>query len=199
MSSQWCRTSFTKCLSPYVRSQALTEVDKTRSVSGPTWRSSRTCHLRVLRKNEAESELHSAPTIFYIFEKVSARAHSAAAAQCIPRSPHSPRVVPFVQLSAAVGSPKRRNPVAPTHQSWTHPRVRVALVRLPPVPAAIRAGVGSRERVARFRSVAVGRWVAAAPGCVSCQCRRTFALLQLFDGSYVLPEYGFRALKIGHV
>ena len=195
MSSQWCRTSFTKCLSPYVRSQALTEVDKTRSVSGPTWRSSRTCHLRVLRKNEAESELHSAPTIFYIFEKVSARAHSAAAAQCIPRSPHSPRVVPFVQLSAAVGSPKRRNPVAPTHQSWTHPRVRVALVRLPPVPGPIHAGVGSRERVARFWSLAVGRLVAAAPGTVPRECGCTFARLDLFYGVYVLSASRLRGVR----
>ena len=135
MSSQWCRTSFTKCLSPYVRSQALTEVDKTPAVSGLTERSSRRRHLRVLRKNEAESELHSAPTIFYTFEKVSARALSLAAAQFIPRLPHSPRVVPFVQLFAALGSPKRRNPMAPTHQIWMHPRVRVALVRLPSVPA----------------------------------------------------------------
>ena len=140
----------------------------------------------MLRNNEAESEHHSAPTIFYMFEKVSACAEPVAAAQFIPRSRHSPRVVPFVQLSAALGSQKRRNPMAPTHQSWLCRRVRVTLVWLPPLPVPIHAGVGSREREVRFWSYVVRRWVAAAPGCVSCRCGRTFARLELFDGSYVL-------------
>ena len=97
--------------------------------------------------------------------------------------------MPFVQLSAALGSPKRRNPMAPTHQIWMYPRVRVALVKLPSVPAAIRAVVVSRDRMAHFRSLVVGLWVAAAPDCVSCRCGRTFARLELFDGLYVMTEY----------
>ena len=88
----------------------------------------------MLRKKDAELTDHSAPTIFYMFEKVSACAEPVAAAQFIPRSRHSPRVVPFVQLSAALGSRKRRNPMAPTHQSWLCRRVRVTLVWLPPRP-----------------------------------------------------------------
>ena len=147
MPSQRCRTSFIDCPSLYVRSQALTEVDETPSVSSPTWRSSRRRHLRVLRKKDAELTDGSAPTIFYTFEKVNARAEPAAAAHHIPRSPYSPRVVPFVQLFAALCSPKRRNPMAATHQSWVCSCVRVALVRLPPVPVTRHAGVGSRERV----------------------------------------------------
>ena len=142
----------------------------------------------MLRKKDAELTVGSAPIIFYMYEKVNARTEPAAAAQCIPRSRHSPCVVPFVQLSVALGSPKRRNPTAPACQSWTHRCVRVALVRLPPLPAAIRAVVVSRDRVAHFRSLVVGRWVAAAPGCVLCRCGRTFARLELFDGSYVLSE-----------
>lgn len=67
------RTSFVTHLSPYVRSQAPTEVDKTPSVSDPTWRSSRRRHLRVLLKNDAELTDHSAPIIFNTFEKVIAR------------------------------------------------------------------------------------------------------------------------------
>ena len=67
------RTSFVTHLSPYVRSQASTEVDKTPSVSDPTWRSSRRRHLRVLLKNDAELTDHSAPIIFNTFEKVIAR------------------------------------------------------------------------------------------------------------------------------
>ena len=126
----------------------------------------------MLRKKDAELTVGSAPIIFYMYEKVNARTEPAAAAQCIPRSRHSPCVVPFVQLFAALGSPKRRNPTAPTRQSWLHPCVRVTLVRLPLAPVATRAGVGSRDRVACFRSLVVGRWVTAAPGCVSCQCRR---------------------------
>ena len=39
-----------------------------------------TADLRVLRKKDAELTDHSAPTIFYIFEKVSACAESVAAA-----------------------------------------------------------------------------------------------------------------------
>ena len=39
-----------------------------------------------------------------------------------------------------------------------------------------------------FSVLVVGRWVAAAPGCVLCRCGRTFARLELFDGSYVLSE-----------
>ena len=71
---------------------------------------------------------------FHIKEEHDAFPLFAAAAQCIPRLRHSPRIVPFVQLSAALGSPKRRNPMAPTHQIWimdVSSRVRVALVRLP--------------------------------------------------------------------
>ena len=64
------RTSFITRLSPYVRSQAPTEVDKTSSVSDPTWSSSRRRHLRVLLKNDAELTDHSASIIFYTFEKV---------------------------------------------------------------------------------------------------------------------------------
>ena len=97
----------------------------------------------MLRKKDAELTGASAPTIFYVFEKVNARAEPAAAAQCLPRPLHSPRVVPFVQLFAALGSPKRRNPMAPTRQSWMRRCVRVALVRLPLAPVATRAGVGS--------------------------------------------------------
>ena len=194
MSSQRCRTSFIYCVSPCVRSQALTEVDKTQSVSGPTWCSSRRRHLRALRKKDAELTDGSAPIIFYTIEKVNARAEPAAAAQSIPRSRHSPRVVPFVQLFVALGSPKRCNPMAPTHQTWTYRRVRFALVMLPPLPVPTRAGVGSREREARFRSLAVGRWVAVAPGTESCQHGRAFACLELFDGSYVLSEYRLRGM-----
>ena len=65
----------------------------------------------MLRKKDAELTGGSAPTIFYVFEKVNARVEPAAAAQCLPRPLHSPRVVPFVQLFAALGSPKRRNPM----------------------------------------------------------------------------------------
>ena len=188
MPSQRYRSSFITWPEPRVRSQALTEIDKTSSVLGPTWRSSGRRHLRVVHENDEELTAGSASTIFYTFEKVNARAEPAAAAHHIPRSPYSPRVVPFVQLSVALGSPKRRNPTAPACQSWTHRCVRVALVRLPPLPAAIRAVVVSRDRVAHFRSLVVGRWVAAAPGCVLCRCGRTFARLELFDGVYVLSE-----------
>ena len=186
MPSQRCRTTFITCPKPRVRSQELTEIDKTPSVFGPTWRSSGRRHLRVVHENDEELTAGSASTIFYTFEKVNARAEPAAAAHHIPRSRHSPRVVPFVQLSAALGSRKRRNPMAPTHQSWMCRRVRVALVWLPPLPVPIHAGVGSRECEVRFWSYVVRRWVAAAPGCVSCRCGRTFARLELFDGSYVL-------------
>ena len=143
---------------------------------------------------DAELTDGSAPIIFYTIEKVNARAEPAAAAQSIPRSRHSPRVVPFVQLFVALGSPKRCNPMAPTHQTWTYRRVRFALVMLPPLPVPTRAGVGSREREARFRSLAVGRWVAVAPGTESCQHGRAFACLELFDGSYVLSEYRLRGM-----
>ena len=67
------RTSFITRLSPYVSSQAPTEVDMTSSVSDPTWSSSRRRHLRVLLKNDAELTDHSAPIILYTFEKVIAR------------------------------------------------------------------------------------------------------------------------------
>ena len=73
MSSQRCRTSFIACPEPHVRSQALTEVDKSPAVSGPTWRSSRRRPLRVLRKKDADLTEGSAPTIFYMYEKVNAR------------------------------------------------------------------------------------------------------------------------------
>ena len=46
------RTSFITRPSPTTVSQALTEVDKARSVSTPTWRSSRRRHLRVLYEND---------------------------------------------------------------------------------------------------------------------------------------------------
>ena len=75
-----------------------------------------------------------------------------------------------------------------------YPRVRVALVRLPSVPAAIRAVVVSRDGEARFRSLAVGWWVAVAPGTESGPHGRAFACLELFDGSYVLSEYRLRGM-----
>ena len=64
------RTSFITRPIPTTVSQALTEVDKARSVSTPTWRSSRQRHLRVLYENDAELTDHSASIIFYTFEKV---------------------------------------------------------------------------------------------------------------------------------
>ena len=177
MSSQRCRASFIYCVSPCVRSQALTEGDKTQSVSGPTWCSSRRRHLRALRKKDAELTDGSAPTIFYTFEKVSARVQPSSAAHLIPRSPHPPCVVPFGQLSTALGSRKLRNPTESTHQTWLYPCVRVALVRFPPILIAFRAVAGSRVRAADFRSMVAIRTGVAAPGCVSCQHGRTFAPL----------------------
>ena len=142
MPSQWGRTSFITYPARCIRSQAPAEVDNSPPVSGPTWRSSRPRHLRVLCKNDAELTGGSAPINFYMFEKVSARAHPAPAAHHVPRSPHLTRAVPFVQLSAASGSLKLRNPMAHTRQSWAHACVGVVLVVFPPVPVAVRAGVG---------------------------------------------------------
>jgi hypothetical protein len=107
----------------------------------------------VLRKNDEELTDGSAPTILYTVKKVSASAQPAAAAPRILRSQHLTRVVLCVQLSVALGSLKLRNPLEPTRQSWMDSGVRVALVGLPPIPVAIRAGVGSRERVAHLLSV----------------------------------------------
>ena len=87
------------------------------------------------------------------------------------------------------GSPKRRNPTAPTRQSRLHPCVRVTLVRLPLAPVATRAGVGSREREARFLSLAVGRWVTAAPGTESGQHTCMSGVIYDRHGLYVLSEY----------
>jgi len=101
----------------------------------------------------AQVRSSSTSTIFYTFKKVSARAQPAAAPPPIPRSQHLTRVVLFVQLSVALGSLKLRNPLEPTRESWMYSGIRVALVWLPPIPVAIRAGVGSRERVARFCSL----------------------------------------------
>ena len=94
-----------------------------------------------------------------------------------------------------LGQPKAPQPHgAHTSDLDVSSRVRVALVKLPSVPAAIRAVVVSRDRMAHFRSLVVGRWVAAAPDCVSCRCGRTFARLELFDGLYVLTEYSSRGM-----
>ena len=133
------RTSFFTCPSPIARSQALSEVDEALSLSTPTWCSSRPRHLRVLCKNEAESELHSAPINFYIFEKVSARAQPTPAAPHIPRSLHLTCAVPFVQASVALGSLKLRNPMEPRRERWLYPCVRVVLRVFPPPPVALRA------------------------------------------------------------
>ena len=122
----------------------------------------------------AQVRSSSTSTIFFTFKKVSARAQPAAAPPPIPRSQHLTRVVLFVQLSVALGRLKLRNPLEPTRESWMYSGVRVALVWLPPIPVAIRAGVGSRERVAHLLSVLVCRSGAAAPACVSCQQGRAF-------------------------
>ena len=74
MPSQRLRTSFVTYPESRVRSQALTELDKTPAVSGPTWRPWRRRHLRILCKKDAELTDGSAPTIFDSFEKVNARA-----------------------------------------------------------------------------------------------------------------------------
>ena len=136
----------------------------------------RTHMLSVTRTHEVLTE-GSAPTIFYTFEKMSARVQPSSAAHLIPRSPHSPCVVPFEQLSTALGSRKLRNPTKSTHQNWMYPCVRLALVRFPSILVAFRAVVGPRGRAADFRSMVAIRAGVSAPGCVSCQHGRTFAPL----------------------
>jgi hypothetical protein len=124
----------------------------------------------VLRKNDEELTDGSAPTIFYkcTVKKVSASAQPAAAGAA-PRIPRSTALDACRAVWAAIGGLGEPEAPQPPPGLDGFGRPCCARERLPPVPVAIRAGVGSRERVAHLLSVCARRSGVAAPACVLCQ------------------------------
>ena len=177
------RTSFITRPSPTTVSQVLTEVDKARSVSTPTWRSSRRRHCSL---KGAVRERRGADRPFGVYHLLYLREGDRA-----PLTRHSRASPPALTALIACGAvcaralrglmePEALQPHPHgAHTSKLAPSLRSRRARAiaARAPVAFRAFVGSRDRVAHFRSaVAVGAG-RAAPGCVSCRHGRTFARL----------------------